>query len=95
MDPLWHGAGLSASSGHNTVIGLPLNLGAIRGSKAEMWWHKGPVAVLPRLAACPNAAEVEEMKNAFRERFRREGLVTSDGNLVLNQKCRLMSTFRS
>ena len=95
MDPLWHGAGLSASVGHNTVIGLPLNLGAIRGSKAETWWHKGPVAVLPRLAACPNAAEVEEMKNAFRERFRHEGLVTSDGNLVLNQKCRLMSTFRS
>ena len=94
MDPLWGAAGLSTSDGHNTVIGLPLNLGPISGTKADVWWHKGPVAVLPRLAACPRADEIEEMKDAFRHRFRQEGLVTSEGDVVLSQKCRLMSTIR-
>jgi len=89
MDPLWATAGLTPTAGHNTILAVPLNLGPIGGS-SRTWWVKGPVAVLPRLANCP-ADELDELKDAFRSRFRAEGLVTSRGDLELRQHCRLMS----
>eukprot|EP00966_Prymnesium_polylepis_P265263 6128237-Prymnesium_polylepis.1 len=54
MDPLWVAAGLTPSVGHNTIVPLPLNLGAIDGSSST-WWLKGPAAVLPKLTTIPAA----------------------------------------
>ena len=92
MDPLWAASGLTPSIGHNTIVPLPLNLGAIDGQSLT-WWLKGPVTVLPALATVP-ADELDMWKDAFRRRFRAEGLVTSGGELLLKQHCRLMSLWK-
>ena len=89
MDPLWAAAGLTPSVDHNAILPLPRNLGPIDGP-SQTWWLKGPLTVVPKLAIIP-ADELEMCKDAFRDRFRAEGLVTSGGELLLRQHCRLMS----
>eukprot|EP00966_Prymnesium_polylepis_P295749 6830535-Prymnesium_polylepis.2 len=89
MDPFWAAAGLTPADGHNSGIVVPLNLGAVDG-RSLTWWSKGPLMVLPRLAAYPKD-ELADVKDAFRHRFRADGLVSARGQLELKQHCRLMS----
>lgn len=87
MDPLFAAAGLHPAAGHNMTRPMPFNLGKIVGKLR--WWKDGPLSVLPRLGACPDE-ELDELKDAFRSRFRREGLVTSSGELEYTQNYRIM-----
>jgi hypothetical protein len=72
---------------HNTVLPLPHNLGSIANERA---WREGPLSVMPRLGACPDPEELQQIKEAFWRNFRSEGLVTSGGELEYAQHCRLM-----